>query len=77
MYFALTVHFALIDKPEVDMSKDNRHKKMTFEDKFDRKWACWVQNNRKAWHWWKHRTRRDFRRKMRSQTRKEFVDESV
>ena len=77
MYFALTVHFALIDQPEVDMSKDNRHKKMTFEDKFDRKWACWVQNNRKAWHWWKHKTRRDFRRKMRSQTRKEFVDESV
>ena len=59
------------------MSKDNRHKKMTFEDKFDRNYACWVQNNRKAWHWWKHKTRRDFRRKMRSQTRKEFGDESV
>ena len=42
--------------------KSNIHKKMTFEDKFDRKFACWVKNNRKAWHYWKHKTRKDFRR---------------
>lgn len=42
--------------------KGNIHKKMTFEDKFDREFACWVQNNRKAWHYWKHKTRKDFRR---------------
>lgn len=46
--------------------KGNIHKKMTFEDKFDREFACWVQNNRKAWHYWKHKTRRDFRRMMKS-----------
>ena len=45
--------------------KGNIHKKMTFEDKFDRKFACWVKNNRKAWHFWKHKTRRDFRRMMK------------
>lgn len=45
--------------------KGNIHKKMTFEDKFDRKYACWVKNNRKAWHYWKHKTRRDFRRMMK------------
>lgn len=44
--------------------KGNIHKKMTFEDKFDRKFACWVKNNRKAWHFWKRKTRRDFRHKM-------------
>lgn len=45
--------------------KNNIHKKMTFEDKFDRKYACWVKNNRKAWHYWKRKTRRDFRRMMK------------
>ena len=42
--------------------KGNIHKKMTFEDKFDRKYACWVQNNRKAWRFWKRKARKDFRR---------------
>ena len=41
--------------------KSNIHKKMTFEDKFDRKYACWVKNNRKAWHYWKRRNRKLFR----------------
>ena len=56
------------------MSKDNRHKKMTFEDRFDRKYACWVKNCRKAWHYWKHKTRRDFRRNMKEQSRKDMDD---
>ena len=30
------------------MRKGNIHKKETFEDKFDRNFACWVKNNRKA-----------------------------
>lgn len=44
--------------------KGNLHKKMTFEDRFDRKYACWVQNNRKAWHWFKQQNRKKFRRLM-------------
>ena len=46
------------------MKKSNIHKKMTFEDKFDRNFACWVKNNRKVWHWWKRKTRKDFRHMM-------------
>ena len=45
--------------------KNNIHKKMTFEDKFDRNYACWVINNRKAWRFWKKKTRKDFRRMMK------------
>ena len=42
--------------------KGNIHKKETFEDKFDRKYACWVKNNRKAWMFWKKKTRKEFRK---------------
>ena len=42
--------------------KGNPHKKLTFEDKFDRRYACWVRNNRKKWHWWKRYNRKKFRR---------------
>lgn len=44
------------------MRKGNIHKKETFEDKFDRNFACWVKNNRKAWHWWKRNARRRWSR---------------
>ena len=44
--------------------KSNIHKKVTYEDKFDRKYACWVDNNPKAWRFWKRKTRKDFRRKI-------------
>lgn len=54
--------------------KSNIHKKETFEDKFDRHFACWIQNNRKAWHYWKHKTRRDFRRLQKKLLRKEIDD---
>lgn len=50
--------------------KGNIHKKMTFEDKFDRKYACWVKNHPKAWHWYKVQNRKLFRRKV-SQEEKE------
>ena len=42
--------------------KSNEHKKMTFEDRFDRKYACWVTNVPKAWRYWKVRNRRLYRR---------------
>lgn len=40
---------------------NNLHKKETFEDKFDRKYACWVKNNPKAWRFWKVRNRKLYR----------------
>lgn len=45
--------------------KGNIHKKMTFEDKFSRHFACWVENNRKAWRFWKRRNRKLFRKSMK------------
>jgi len=54
--------------------KGNIHKKATFEDKFDRKYACWVKNHRKAWRWWKRKNRKDFRRKEKMEIRKELEE---
>ena len=47
--------------------KNNIHKKMTFEDKFDRHFACWVKNSPKVWRWYKVQNRRKFRRIMKSE----------
>lgn len=45
--------------------KSNIHKKLTFEDRFDRKYACWVKNNPKAWRWWKRRNRKKYKRMLK------------
>lgn len=42
--------------------KGNIHKKVTYEDHFSRRFACWVRNNPKAWRFWKRKTRKDFRK---------------
>ena len=47
--------------------KGNPHKKMTFEDKFSHRFACWVKNNRKAWMWYKKHNRRKFRKLMKQE----------
>lgn len=47
------------------MTKGNAHKRMTEEDAFDRKYACWCNNHNRVWHKEKVRQRRKFRRKMR------------
>ena len=57
--------------------KGNPQKKWTFEDRFDRKYACWVQNNRKAWRFWKRKNRKDFRRIMKELDRKEWNQEGA
>ncbi len=45
--------------------KGNIHKKETYEDKFAREHACWVKNNRKAWRWFKRKSRREYRREVK------------
>jgi putative endopeptidase len=45
---------------------ESNYKKMTFEDKFSRHFACWVENNRKAWRFWKRRNRKLFRKSMKA-----------
>lgn len=42
--------------------KSNIHKKLTFEDRFDRRYACWVKNNPKAWKRFKRQNRKKYRR---------------
>jgi hypothetical protein len=54
--------------------KGNIHKKATYEDKFDRKYACWVINWPKAWRWYKVQNRRQFRRMMKNEIRREEND---
>ena len=44
--------------------KSNIHKKATFEDKFDRKYACWVKNCPKVWAWLKKRNNKLYRHKL-------------
>lgn len=57
--------------------KGNIHKKATFEDKFDRKWACWVANHRKAWMFWKKRNRKLYRKQIKEEIRKEIQDNNL
>lgn len=47
-------------------------KKLSFEDKFDRTYACWVKNNPHAWAWWKRRNRREARRKLKTELYNEW-----
>lgn len=54
--------------------KGNPHKKLTFEDRFDRKYACWVKNNRKAWRYWKRKNKKDFRRIMKEKIKNEVEE---
>jgi hypothetical protein len=54
--------------------KSNIHKKETFEDKFSRNYACWIKNNRKVWHWWKRKARKDFRLKQKEDLKKEILE---
>lgn len=54
--------------------KGNPHKKTTFEDRFDRNFACWVKNERKAWKFWKRRNNKLFRKQQKEIIRKESED---
>lgn len=58
------------------MDVDNGfYKKVTFEDRFDRKYACWVKNNPKAWKYWKRKNRRSWRRWLDRELDKEKIDD--
>lgn len=55
--------------------KGNPHKKLTYESKFSRHFACWVKNNRKAWMWYKKQNRRKFRRIMNAEWHRQPEEE--
>lgn len=55
--------------------KNNIHKKITEEDKFSRRFACWAQNHRSgAWRRYKKGVRRSFRRICKKYIRDEMDD---
>lgn len=49
-------------------------KKLTYEDKFDRNYACWVKNNPRGWAWWKKKNRKEARQKLKKELRS-VIDE--
>ena len=51
------------------MKKGNIHKRLTWEDKFARKYCCWVKNNSRLWHVEKVANRKKFRRLMKKEMR--------
>lgn len=48
----------------------NIYRKITYEDRFDRNYACWA-NNHKGWSKYKRENRKRAREKLRDLTRKE------
>lgn len=52
------------------------YKKTSFEDKFDRKYACWVVNHPAAWKRYKKRNRRRTRRWIAKEMEKNILEGS-
>ena len=52
------------------------YKKTSFEDKFDRKYACWVVNHPAAWKRYKQQNRRKTRRWIKEETEKNILEEN-
>lgn len=56
------------------MRKGNPQKKEVWQDNFIKHWCCSSGNHPEGWHWWKKRTRKKFRRKMKNQLHNEIND---
>ena len=52
----------------------SRMKKMTEEDKFDRRFACWA-NNHHGWHKYRNMVRRKARRMLKAEMTQEIREE--
>jgi hypothetical protein len=52
------------------------YKKTSFEDKFDRKYACWVANHPAAWKRYKKQNRRRTRRWIAKEMEKDILEGS-
>ncbi len=47
------------------MRKGNPQKKMIFQDNFVKRWVKSADNHPEGWAWWKRKTRKDFRHKIK------------
>ena len=54
------------------MSKGNLHKKMTYEDRFIRKWGCSKLNHPEGWAWWKKFNHKQTREAYKRELKKEI-----
>lgn len=46
-------------------------KKIAFLDRFIKRWCCSSRNHPEGWKWWKRKTRRDIRRRLKEDMRGE------
>jgi len=42
-------------------------KDLTFLDRFIKNWTCGAKNHPEGWSWWKHKNRKDARRKLKEE----------
>lgn len=61
---------------EVGLMQKGFYKKTSFEDKFDRKYACWAVNHPIAWKRYKKQNRRKTRRWIKEETEKNILEEN-
>ena len=57
------------------MTTRNPQKKETCQDNFIKHWCCSAKNHPEGWHWWKKKTRKDFRRKDKKELNKIIKEE--
>lgn len=50
-------------------------KKIAFLDRFIKRYCCSSDNHPEGWSWWKRKNRKDTRRKLKEDLRKEVVDD--
>lgn len=58
---------------EVIILQKGRYKKLSYEDKFDRKYACWTFNH-KGWYQYKRSNRRTARRAEKAEAKSDIIE---
>ena len=59
---------------EVNLMQKGFYKKTSFEDKFDRKYACWAVNYPTSWKRYKQQNRRKTRRWIEEEIEKNILE---
>ena len=57
--------------------KNKLYKKYSFQDNFIKHWCCSAKNHPEGWSWWKRKTRKDSRRKMKNELKCDIKDENM
>ena len=54
--------------------KNKSYKKYAFQDNFIKHWCCSAENHPEGWAWWKRKTRKNQRRRMKQELKYEIED---